>query len=132
MYRICFVYIYPLNGFRELNSFEEPCLTRVTTITSFATHVGRGAYIVIHRQTVSLYHNSNTYIYIYIYSCSSYYSSKFTGIFEFPKCLFFKRYKLNKMYVFISLTCLKYEFIGWKVYMMTSYLLLIPFFTNCI
>ena len=25
MYHICFVYIYPLNGYQELNSFEGPC-----------------------------------------------------------------------------------------------------------
>ena len=31
-----FVYIYPLNSYRELNSFEEPYLTRVATVTSFA------------------------------------------------------------------------------------------------
>ena len=28
--------IYPLNGYRELNSFEEPCFTLVATITSLA------------------------------------------------------------------------------------------------
>ena len=27
-----FVYIYPLNGYRELNSFVEPCITLVATI----------------------------------------------------------------------------------------------------
>ena len=32
MYHICFIDIYPLNGYRELNSFEVPCLTRVATI----------------------------------------------------------------------------------------------------
>ena len=36
MYHICFDYIYPLNGYRELNSFEEPCFKLVTTITSLA------------------------------------------------------------------------------------------------
>ena len=36
MYHFCFVYIYPLNGYRELNSVEEPCLTRVATVTYFA------------------------------------------------------------------------------------------------
>ena len=36
MYHICFVCIYPLNGYRELNSFEEPCFMLVATITSFA------------------------------------------------------------------------------------------------
>ena len=41
-----FVYIYPRNGYRELNSFEEPCFTLVATITYWMHHV---------------------YIYIYIY-----------------------------------------------------------------
>ena len=36
MYHICFVYIYPLNGYWELNLFEEPCFTLVATITSLA------------------------------------------------------------------------------------------------
>ena len=36
MHHICFVYIHPLNGNQEFNSFEEPCLTQVATITSFA------------------------------------------------------------------------------------------------
>ncbi len=36
MYYICFVHVYPLNCNRELNSFDEPRLTRVATITSFA------------------------------------------------------------------------------------------------
>ena len=58
--RLCitFGYIYLLNDYRELNSYEEPCITLVETITSLArelnpTGVG-GAYIyiyiVIHRQ----------------------------------------------------------------------------------
>ena len=29
MYHICFVYIYQLNGYRELNLFEEACFTLV-------------------------------------------------------------------------------------------------------
>ena len=34
MYHICcFFYIYPLNGYQELNSFEESCITLVATIT---------------------------------------------------------------------------------------------------
>ena len=36
IYHICFVYIYLLNSYRELNSFEEPCFTLVATITSLA------------------------------------------------------------------------------------------------
>ena len=31
MYHICFVYIYPLNGYRELNLFEEPFFTLEAT-----------------------------------------------------------------------------------------------------
>ena len=38
--RLCitfvFVYIYPLNGYRELDSYEEPCFMLGATITSFA------------------------------------------------------------------------------------------------
>ena len=34
-----FFYIYLLNGYRELNSFEEPCLTQVSTVTPFAREV---------------------------------------------------------------------------------------------
>ena len=41
--RLCitfvFVYIYPLNGYREVDSFEEPCFTLVATITSLATEL---------------------------------------------------------------------------------------------
>ena len=54
MYHICFVYIYPLNGYRELNSFEEPCFTLVTTITSLATELkptGVGEHTYCHSQT---------------------------------------------------------------------------------
>ena len=32
-FTFCFVYAYPFNGYRELNSFEEPCLTRAKTVT---------------------------------------------------------------------------------------------------
>ena len=34
-----FVYIYPLNSYWVINSFEKPCYTRVATITSFAREV---------------------------------------------------------------------------------------------
>ena len=69
MYHICFVYIYPHNGYWELKSFKEPCLTQVATITSFTRELnlmGVVEHIVIYRQTFSLYHNS---LYIYIYIC---------------------------------------------------------------
>ena len=54
------VYIDPLNGYRELNSYEEPCIdANGNAITSFArelnpTGAGEHIHIVI-------------YIYIYIY-----------------------------------------------------------------
>ena len=52
------VYIYPLNGYRELDSYEEPCIyANGNTITSFARELNPtvvGEYIYI-------------YIYIYIY-----------------------------------------------------------------
>ena len=54
----CFVYIYLLNGYQELNSFEE----LMVIINSFTRELKEGAYIVIHRQTVSLYHNSSVWL----------------------------------------------------------------------
>ena len=80
------VYIYPLNGYRGLDSYEEPCIyANGNTITSFArelnpTVVGEYIYIyifiVIHRQicfvlseliTVVRYARfPKLYIYIYI------------------------------------------------------------------
>ena len=54
MNHICFVYIYPLNGYRELNSYEEPCIyANGNAITSFArelnpTRVEERIHIVIH------------------------------------------------------------------------------------
>ena len=69
--RLCitfvFVYIYPLNGSRELDSFEEPCITLVATITSLAkelnpTGVGEHIYIYCHPQTVSFYQNSSMWL----------------------------------------------------------------------
>ena len=60
-----------------LNSLEGLCITRVAAVNSFASVINprRGAYIVIHRQTISLCHTSSVwldtlypkYIYIYIY-----------------------------------------------------------------
>ena len=49
-----FVYIYPLNGYRELNSFEEPCITLVATITSHTWELnptGVWEHIYCHPQT---------------------------------------------------------------------------------
>ena len=54
MYHICFVCIYPLNGYRELNSFEEPCFMVVATITFLAREfnpTGVGEHIYCHPQT---------------------------------------------------------------------------------
>ena len=56
MYHICFVYIYPLKSYRELNSFEEPCFMLAETITSFArelnsTGVGEHIYIYVYSKT---------------------------------------------------------------------------------
>ena len=64
-YQICFVYIYPFNGYRELNSFEEPCFTLVATITSFARELnptGVGEHIYCHPQTVSFYQKSSVWL----------------------------------------------------------------------
>ena len=36
MYHFCFIYIYTLNGYWELNSFDELCITWVATGNSFA------------------------------------------------------------------------------------------------
>ena len=49
-----FVYIYPLDGYRELNSIEEPCFTLVATITSLARELNRTGvkeHIYYHPQT---------------------------------------------------------------------------------
>ena len=70
MYHICFVYIYPLNGYRELNSFEEPCFMLVAIITPFTRELnptGVGEHIYCHPQTDCFI----VYIYIYISSSSS-------------------------------------------------------------
>ena len=68
---LCFVYICPLNSYRVLNSFEEPCFTLVATITSLArelnsTGVGEYIYIYCHPQT-DCFVLSELFIYIYIY-----------------------------------------------------------------
>ena len=57
MHQICFVYIFPHNSYRELNSFEETCFTLVATITRELnpTEVGKHIYIYI-------------YIYMFIYN----------------------------------------------------------------
>ena len=65
---IVIIYIYPLNGYRELDSYEEPCIyANGKTITSFARElnpkgVGEHIYIYCHPQT-----DLFRYIYIYIY-----------------------------------------------------------------
>ena len=56
---IVIVYIYPLNGYRELDSYEEPCIyANGNTFTSFArelnpTGVGEHIYIYIYIQDSS-------------------------------------------------------------------------------
>ena len=54
MYHVCFVYIYSLNGYRELSSFEEPYFTLEATITALARELnptGVGEHIYCHLQT---------------------------------------------------------------------------------
>ena len=54
MYHICFVCIYPFNGYRALYSFEEPCFMLVVTITSLARELnptGVGEHIYCHPLT---------------------------------------------------------------------------------
>ena len=67
--RLCitfvFVYIYPPNYYRELNSFEEHCFPLVATITSFVRELnptGVGEHIYSHPQTVSFYQNSSVWL----------------------------------------------------------------------
>ncbi len=57
MYHIGFVYINPLNGYRELNSYKELCFTLLATITSLARELiptGVGEHIYFHPQTAGL------------------------------------------------------------------------------
>ena len=46
-----------------LNSIEELCITQMAAVNSFIRvlkpSAGRSVYNIIHRQTVSLYHNSS-------------------------------------------------------------------------
>ena len=70
--RLCitfvFVYIYPLNGYRELDSYEESCITLVTNLllpwleSSILQGLG-SIYIVMHRQICFVL---SELIYIYI------------------------------------------------------------------
>ena len=64
MYQLLFVCI--LSATQVLNSFEELCMTQMATVNFFAKVFNplqwRGAYIVIYRQTVSLYHNSSVWL----------------------------------------------------------------------
>ena len=51
-----------LSDTEGLKLLEELCITQVATINSFAkvlTQPGGSVYIVIHRQTISLYYNSS-------------------------------------------------------------------------
>ena len=60
-----FVYIFDtLSATRVLNSFEELCITLAADGNSFARELNPhgGAYIVIHRQTVSFYQNSSVWL----------------------------------------------------------------------
>ena len=79
---ISVVYIYLLNGYRELNLFEEPCFTLVATITSLARELnptGLGKHIYCHPQTdcivlselfgVPRHTHTHTHIYIYLCVC---------------------------------------------------------------
>ena len=75
---IVIVYIYLLNGYRELDSYEEPCIyANGNTITSFArelnpTGVGEYIYIYCHPQTDlfrSIWTHQCGYIYIHIHVC---------------------------------------------------------------
>ena len=59
-----FTFFHTLPATRELNSFEEPCITLTVADNSFARELNPhgGAYIVIHRQTVSFYQNSSVWL----------------------------------------------------------------------
>ena len=53
---------FTLSDTEVLNSLEELCIMQVAAVSSFAKVLNprqRRIYIVIHRQTVSLYHNSS-------------------------------------------------------------------------
>ena len=68
MYHICFVYIYLLKGYRELDSFEEPWFTLVATITSLARELNPtrvGEHIYTTKQSLYIIY---IYIHIYIYT----------------------------------------------------------------
>ena len=64
-----FTFFFTLSATRVLNSFEELCITLAAADNSFVRELNPhwGAYIVIHRQTVSFYQNSSLWLYIYIY-----------------------------------------------------------------
>ena len=64
-YIIAFVCLhFALLDTRVLSSLEELCTTLVAAVNSFARVLNpqKGAYIVIHRQTISLYHNSSVWL----------------------------------------------------------------------
>ena len=59
-----FTFFYTLSATRVLNSLEELCITLATAGNSFTRELNPhgGAYIVIHRQTVSFYQNSSVWL----------------------------------------------------------------------
>ena len=59
-----YIFFYTLSATRVLNSFEELCITLAAADNSFARELNPhgGAYIVIHRQTVSFYQNSSVWL----------------------------------------------------------------------
>ena len=66
MYELSFVYIFQLSDTRLLNSLEELCITRVVAVNFVRVlttpHQEESVYIVIHRQTVQLYHNFSVWL----------------------------------------------------------------------
>ena len=75
---IVIVYIYPLNGYRELDSFEEPCIyANGNTITSFArelnpTEVGEYIYIYI----IHNIHKHTNFGYVCVYVLTIVYANE--------------------------------------------------------
>ena len=66
-YVVTFVCLHnDLADTKVLNLFEEFCITRVVAVNSFTGVLNPGlgdrTYIVIHRQTVPLYHNSSVWL----------------------------------------------------------------------
>ena len=61
-----YIYIYTLNGYRELTSSEKLWVAQVATVTFFTRLLHQtwvlNIYIVIHRLTVLLYHYSSVWL----------------------------------------------------------------------